>query len=546
MNKPSFETVLHYHEQTKHHYHRFAKSAGMMDWENQPNPFRSYAGADIHLLPFLHEDPAAAHEELYRRTARQPVEFSFENIAGFLELSMGLSAWKAYGGSRWPLRMNPSSGNLHPTETHLILPQLGTLPAGVYHYQPFRHALEWRMQVPGTFWQETTDHFGCRGFLIGLTSIFWRESWKYGERAYRYCNLDIGHALAGLSFAGTLWGWRVGYLNGVSDHQIEKLLGLDQTHWPPLEAEHPDLLCFVYPHTQVKIPKNLPKNVLSHLADKTAMGTPNPLSKQRVNWKIIYETAEKLRKPATRPQTFAFGSQPWFDEAPSNLPASEIIRKRRSATDYDRNYIMPLASFLSMLDKTLPRDGNPPFDTECGETAIHLLLFVHRVAELSSGLYFMFRNHQDSARIKSIVKNDFKWEPVAEGFPLFLLDDGDFRFRAMEVSCNQEIAGFSAFSLGMIARFKATCMEHPYFYRHLFWEAGMVGQALYLEAEAQGIRGTGIGCFFDNPVHDLLGLTGHTFQSLYHFTAGKPLNDPRLTTYPPYVHMQKGSNGKIT
>jgi hypothetical protein len=73
-----------------------------------------------------------------------------------------------------------------------------------------------------------------------------------------------------------------------------------------------------------------------------------------------------------------------------------------------------------------------------------------------------------------------------------------------------------------------------WFYRRLFWEAGAVGQVLYLEAEAHGVRATGIGCYFDDPVHQALGLGDATFQSLYHFTVGGPVDDPRLTTLPPY------------
>jgi nitroreductase len=72
---------------------------------------------------------------------------------------------------------------------------------------------------------------------------------------------------------------------------------------------------------------------------------------------------------------------------------------------------------------------------------------------------------------------------------------------------------------------------------HLFWESGIIGQVLYLEAEAHGLRGTGIGCFFDDAVHDLLGFDDHAFQSLYHFTIGDPVEDQRLTTYPPYYHL---------
>ncbi len=62
----------------------------------------------------------------------------------------------------------------------------------------------------------------------------------------------------------------------------------------------------------------------------------------------------------------------------------------------------------------------------------------------------------------------------------------------------------------------------------------MIGQVLYLEAEAAGVRGTGIGCFFDDPVHEVFGLEGNAYQSLYHFTVGGPVEDPRLTTLPPY------------
>ena len=113
--------------------------------------------------------------------------------------------------------------------------------------------------------------------------------------------------------------------------------------------------------------------------------------------------------------------------------------------------------------------------------------------------------------------------------------NGDTRSLAARLSCDQDIAADGFFSLGMLADFDASLEAFgPSFYRHLFWETGMVGQVLYLEAEAAGARATGIGCFFDDPVHDVLGLRGHAFQSLYHFTVGMPVDDARLTTEPGY------------
>ena len=87
----------------------------------------------------------------------------------------------------------------------------------------------------------------------------------------------------------------------------------------------------------------------------------------------------------------------------------------------------------------------------------------------------------------------------------------------------------------MIADYADSLLAHgPAFYRNLFWEAGLVGQVLYLEAEESGIRSTGIGCYFDDPVHELFGISSHSWQSFYHFTVGGPVEDSRLTTLPAY------------
>ena len=89
--------------------------------------------------------------------------------------------------------------------------------------------------------------------------------------------------------------------------------------------------------------------------------------------------------------------------------------------------------------------------------------------------------------------------------------------------------------VGIIADFERPLQTHgPWLYRRLFWETGMIGHGFYPEAEAAGIRSTGLGCFFDDPVHDLFGFKGSEYQSLHHFTVGGPVEDARPTTLPPY------------
>jgi hypothetical protein len=184
-----------------------------------------------------------------------------------------------------------------------------------------------------------------------------------------------------------------------------------------------------------------------------------------------------------------------------------------------------------MLRRLQPTE--PPFDAIDWPPHVHLALFVHRVQDLVPGVYAYLRAPSVLAEWKASMRPDFLWEQVEES--LFLLLPIDCRRAANRVSCDQEIAEDGFFSLGMLARVEAPLREQgAWMYRRVFWECGLIGQVLYLEAEAVGARATGIGCFYDDPVHQTLGLTGHAWQSLYHFSMGTPVEDTRLTTEPGY------------
>jgi hypothetical protein len=137
--------------------------------------------------------------------------------------------------------------------------------------------------------------------------------------------------------------------------------------------------------------------------------------------------------------------------------------------------------------------------------------------------------------LKDAMHPDWLWQKAGlPRLPLHLLAAHDLRGHARRVSCHQDIAADSCFALGFLARFGDVVEREPWRYRELYWETGLLGQVLYLEAEAAGVRATGIGCFFDDEMHRVLGIAGERFQSLYHFTVGGPVEDSRLTTLPPY------------
>ena len=214
--------------------------------------------------------------------------------------------------------------------------------------------------------------------------------------------------------------------------------------------------------------------------------------------------------------------------------AGEIIRQRRSLLACDGKTSISAERFYRMLSRTMP----VPWDAIPWKPAIHFGLFVHRVAGIDPGLYALGRDPGKLEKLKASMHAHFAWEAppgCPRELPLFLLERGDARGLATQVSCRQDIAGDGAFSLGMLAEYKAALVANgPSFYRRLFWEAGAIGQVLYLEAEAAGVRSTGIGCFLDDPVHQVFGFRSLEFQSLYHFTIGGYIDDPRLTTLPPY------------
>ena len=530
------DRIIAYHDRTKHHPERYARGPGGLDWATQPDPFRRFHGSPVLELPLtdLDDTPDAGILFGVGTTPSQP--FTFLALGLFFELSMGLSARKEIPGMGWYLRMNPSSGNLHPTEAYAVLPAVEWLPggAGVYHYAPLDHALEQRARPSQSAEPDTVR------FWVGLSSIAWREAWKYGERAFRYCQHDVGHALAALRYAAAALGWRVELLPEWDDAQLARLLGLDRAEdFSDAERETPELLVIVMVNGTAE-----PASAPVAEASVEWFGHANRLTRSHVKWPVIDEAIAVSEREAT---TIIESVVPpsWPPPAPPACKhsSSQLIRQRRSAVNFDGLASITRETFLSILDATLPRATGPPFDAWPFPPRLHLVLFVHRVTGLEPGMYLWLRALADEETLRHAFRNIPDWEVPADlspTVPLRRLGRGDLRDFARTLSCHQDIAADGAFSLGMLARFEPVLRERgASAWRELFWESGMIGQALYLAAEAAGVRGTGIGCYFDDVLHRALGLTGHDWQSLYHFTVGGPVEDLRLRTAPPYAHLER-------
>lgn len=527
-----------YHEATKHHLHGFALGPGYLDWDTQPDPFRRYDGAQLIELA----RPGAGGGPTYDEAARRgPIPAEPIDIAAVSRLffsSLAISAWKQAGGARWALRVNPSSGNLHPTEGYLVAGAIAGLSdaPGVYHYAPKEHGLELRTKFDTDVWLAMSEGFPDGTLFVGLSSIHWREAWKYGERAYRYCQHDAGHAIAAIALSASALGLETTLLDDLGTREVAALLGLDASRGS--EAEHADVLLAVHPRSPDRVPLRVDARAIAQIASSDWIGQPNTLSPAHVDWPIIDAVADVAVKP---PSPVDVEPSPAFETSKVDsrpVEFNSLVHQRRSAVSFDRRTTMSRSAFYRMLGSVAPSARHAALATFWWQPRVHLAIFVHRVDDLTPGLYLLVRRAEALERFRQMMPREFEWE-TPEGCPpeldLWRLESADARRVSAQVSCRQDIASDGCFSLGMLAELESSVARFgPWFYPRLFWETGAIGQVLYLEAEAAGLRGTGIGCFFDDAVHQLFGLTGHEFQSLYHFTIGMPVEDTRLTTLPAY------------
>ncbi|ONM35895.1 nitroreductase family protein [Zea mays] len=567
----STSAAADYHCRTKHSPTAgYARGPGRLDWANQPNPFLRFSPAPP--LPLPNPPPLAPvpYPALFHSPPPPPQPLTLDSLSALLFHSLALSAWKSAGLSTWSLRVNPSSGNLHPTEAHLVFPHPREVDRlAIAHYAPRDHLLEARATAPI---RDCSAILSAPGMaILALSSVFWREAWKYGERALRYCNHDVGHALAAVALAAATLGWDARLLDGLSDEDLGRLVGVEKgspaavpegllnkvvkgkARW--VERQHPDCAVLLFPvGSEPEVDYGRISEELKVFDGLEWVGKANALSNDHVVWDVIYRTAEQVKKHGPAPGE-RFFVMPW-QKSPAlskglykELTVQEVVRQRRSAVDMDGVHVMGRDTFYQMLMHCLPsgevgsgeRQGEQsalPFRVLPWEAEVHAALFVHRVSGLHRGIYFLVRNEEHFDALQRAMRQDFEWvqpEGCPDGLPLYRLMKGDCQKFAMQISCFQEIASHGCFSLGMIARFEPVLHEKgEWMYPRLFWETGILGQVLYLEAHAIGISATGIGCYFDDTVHEALGLKGLDFQSMYHFTVGAPVLDKRIMSLPAY------------
>ena len=490
-------TWRQYHESTQHSVESLRRAPHVLDWVNMPNPFGHYEGVPVLDLP---ADPPypdiAALDVLQGLSGTTQVRDGPTFLSQLLFYSASISASKLVSstGYRYALRVNPSSGNLHPTEFHFLTQGLNECPDGLYHYRPSSHMAEQR--VSGELEMKLAG--SAAPIVFVLTSIAWREAWKYRDRAYRYCLHDIGHAWQALALAARAMGCDSFAVGHFPDDEVAQFCCLHKDEGPMLIVELRGR----------SIPVREPDACETVWYGRHA----NQLSEERTTYTRIdgIHGATKLSKRECRSISPAQPAPTDTGEIKLPLPASsrrafgEAARMRRSALDFLGG---TQSMSLTQLSAILAATTRPFFADFASANFIQLYLYAHRVDGLQPGVYRFWREPAELEQIKS----------------------GDQRVAAAGLSLGQELAGNACVAFSMIGDLERGARAHgDRGYRYVHFEAGAIGHRLYLAAEALGLGATGIGAFYDEEVHRYLNLTPKQGQAVYHFAIGYPIPNPRL------------------
>jgi len=171
-----FQDFFEYHQKTKHSYYSVRSNPNRIDWDNPPSRFKPYP----------------------QEVKKIVLDLDKENHR-FIYQTAGVTAKKSYPGVEYYLRVNPSAGALYPNEIYFQSRNNSDIDDGIYHYDSASNSIELLTSIND---DGLEPYFGYEnkqnGFIFLVSSVYFRSSWKYKNRAYRYCLLDAGHILGAL------------------------------------------------------------------------------------------------------------------------------------------------------------------------------------------------------------------------------------------------------------------------------------------------------------------------------------------------------------
>jgi len=325
-----------YHASTKHSYNSVRTNPNRLSWEDQPGTYKNYPDS---------------YEKVKLDLDKEEDNFLY-HIAG-------LTTKKSYPSGEYYLRINPSAGALYPNELYFQVRGVEGKEDGVYHYEVKSSSLTLLQSINDD--EGLEPYFGCKtamkGYLFLVSAIYYRSSWKYKDRAFRYCLLDAGHLLGCIEASALLKPHAVQMVYTIEREKLNRMFGFEEREWflagcsmaVPLHGQEVSALEFEIPYVDGS--RTFEKNDLIEEAYIETMRLEN-CKRQIKAAKFTYNT-NKLKETI-----FARRSQRGFNEG--------------AITKGQFNYIMDVM--------------HQPILSDCDED-VSVYVVLNRVLDMPLGLY---------------------------------------------------------------------------------------------------------------------------------------------------------------
>lgn len=469
MGNRDIKAALRFHDLTKHSYTSVRSTPHLLDWDNRPIPYKIYPDAPVVMLPRdLGLSPMPALAAISTEAENDAsAEIDLETLTRILFCAGGLTRHRQVNGEDYHFRAAPSAGALYPVEIYVAAAEVQGLAPGLYHFSPAD--LKLRALRPGDFRSNIASAAGARGALaearaiLILSTIFWRSTWKYRARAYRYCFWDSGTMLANLLAAVRAEGLGSEVVTAFVDAELETLIGAD--------GEHEGFAC------AVALGKTAPAPAPADAADAIAYESL-PLSPSEVTYPELVRIHRESRLALideVREIAWAAASNADSSRVASSrgLGLGETIL-RRGATRAFSHEALPAEDFREILEAS-SRHPAADFAPLC-----EAYMIVNAVDGIESGAYF---HNRASGRLELIRR-------------------GEFRGNAGYLCLEQPIGADCSVLICYMANLDRALADFGNRgYRDVHLEAGLMGGRAWLASFALGHGATGL-TFYDEDTSD--------------------------------------------
>ena len=499
------ELAWEYHNSTKHSWQSIHSSGHRLDWNNQPSPFKIYPGLEGMRLPTdLQSSEMPALTALRHYGAQGECQPDLRQLAGLLYYSAGITKRGIVPGGQIFFRAAACTGALYHIELYLVCGGLDGLEDGVYHFGP--HDFSLRQLRKGDFRRVLVDASGNEPSvaqapaILVTSSVYWRNSWKYQERAYRHSYWDSGTVLSNLLAMGHAYGVPLKVVASFVDEPVNSLLGLEVSREAalhiiavgnganaqpisPAELQELDLDVAPYSATEIHYPAIEAAHASAFLVAPGEVAElrghpPDSTGKQLGGGLIALESPAEEQLP---------------DEA-----IEPVIVRRGSSRRFRRQPITfaQLSTILAAGSQDIPADflGND------GASLVQPYLIVNDVEGLAPGSYAF---HQ--------VLNSLE-----------LLREGQFRQEAGYLGLQQELPADASVNVYFLTDLADVLERYGNRgYRMVQTEAAIRAGKMYLAAYAQRLGASGL-TFFDDDVAQFFSPHAEGKSVMFLIALGRP------------------------